>query len=354
MSLASKPAKPQRADPVGGVELASDRVRVVVGHREEGRLRVTGVGQSAVRPGAIDGGLVVHREAVAAVISAAFASAEGRERAARVIAAIDGDDVRTYHVSTTFERESLDEPMASGEVARATAEARADAEASARDSAMNDPALRGVATVQLRDDIAGLALDGRPLSSLVGFQGRFVEVRTDVALAPLVLASAATAALEGAKRRGTVTSGAYGLGRLIALSGLTEGGVLRLGPDVTAFAVIREGRVVATRAFGLGRGAFLARPDRIERDARVWARCVIAPVPGVDGLLPARWYFVGVPESLIALPRALGDALAELRGGDVEIEPLRTSVATRVFSAEPLHADDLVPAAAAALAAGIA
>jgi len=86
----------------------------------------------------------------------------------------------------------------------------------------------------------------------------------------------------------------------------------------------------------------------------VWARCVIAPVPGVDGLLPARWYFVGVPESLIALPRALGDALAELRGGDVKIEPLRTSVATRVFSAEPLHADDLVPAAAAALAAGIA
>jgi len=336
---------------VAGLELGADRVRVVVGHREETGLRLSGVGSVALRAGAMSGGLVIDREAVGAAIAAALAATEARERAARLIAAIDGDDVRTYHVSTTFERESLNAPMAHGEVARALQEARADAERVAREAAVDDAALRGIATVQLRDDLAGVALDGRALASLVGFQGRYVEVRTDVSLAPLVLASAASAALDAARRHGTVASGAYALGRLLASGGLAEGAVLRLGADVTAFAVVRGSRVVATRAFGLGRDAFLARRETLDVDARTWARCVVAPLPGLEGPLPERWHFVGVPEELVALPRALGDALAEARGSEVAIAPLRPADATRVFSAEPLHPDDLVAAGAAALAA---
>lgn len=316
-------------------------------------MRVTGVAQAPLRPGWMAGGLVVDRVAVGGAVLSALSVAEGRERATRVVAAIDGDDIRTYHVSITFEREALDTPMAHGEVTRAVQEARADAERAARETASNDPALRGIATVQLRDDVAGLALDGRPLASLLGFQGRFVEVRTDVTLAPLVLASAASGALDAAKRKGTVASGAYALGRLLALSAVAEGAVLRIGADVTAFAVVRGSRVVATRAFGLGRDAFLARAGRTASDAATWSRCVAAPLPGFDGLLPARWYFVGVPEELMDLPRALGDALAEQRGGEVEIAPLRPAVATRVLAQEPLHADDLVAVGAAALAGAL-
>ncbi len=345
--------KVERGPAVAGVDLAADRVRVVAGHRERSALRVTGVADRALRPGAMAGGLVVDREAVGTALAAALTAAEGRDRAARVVAAIDGDDVRTYHVATTFEREAMDQPVSSGEVTRALQEARADAERTARDAATNDAALRGVATVQLRDELAGLVLDGRPLSSVVGFQGRYVEVRTDVQVAPLVLASAANAALEWAKRRGTVTSGAYALGRLLAASGVVEGAVLRLGADVTSFAVVRGSLVVGTRAFGLGRDAFLARPERIADDAPVWARCVAAPLPGGETLLPARWWFVGVPDELVALPRALGDAVAAERGADVEIAPLRASVASHAIAPEPLHADDLVAAGAAALAAEI-
>lgn len=352
-AVAQPRPRSRRGPAVAGLELAADRVRAVIGHREDAVMRVTGTAQAPIRPGVMTGGLVLDREAVGAAIASALSVAEGRERATRVVAAIDGDDVRTYHVATTFEREALDAPMAHGEVARAIQEARADAERAARESASNDAALRGIATVQLRDDVAGLALDGRPLASLLGFQGRFVEVRTDVSLAPLVLASAASGALDAARRKGAVSSGAYALGRLLAASGLVEGAVLRLGADVTAFSVVREAQVVATRAFGLGRDAFLARPERIDTDALTWARCVVAPLPGLDGLLPARWHFVGVPEELVALPRALGDALAEQRGGEVEIAPLRPTLASRVFSLEPLHADDLVAVGAAALAGGL-
>ena len=329
-------------------------MRVVVGHREDAAMRITGAAHAPLRPGVMAGGLVVEREAVGSAIASALSVAETREKATKVMAAIDGDDVRTYHVATTFEREALSEPMTAGEVTRAIQEARADAERTAREEAVNDAALRGIATVQLRDDIAGLAIDGRSLTSLVGFQGRFVEVRTDVSLAPLVLASAASGALDAAKRRGTVICGAYALGRLLAASGLVEDAVLRLGADVTAIAVVRGSRVVATRAFGLGREAFLARPERVEADAAVWARCVVAPIPGLEGLLPARWHFVGVPEELAALPRALGDAIAEERGGEAEVGTLRTSLATRVFSQEALHSDDLVAVGAAALAAEMA
>jgi cell division ATPase FtsA len=347
-------SKVERGPAVAGLELGADRVRVVVARREDALLRVIGVAQAPLRPGAMTGGLVVDREAVGGAVASALSVAEAREKATRVMAAIDGDDVRTYHVATTFEREALNEPMSHGEVTRAVQEARAEAERSAREAAMNDAALRGIATVQLRDDVAGLVLDGRALTSLVGFQGRYVEVRTDVSLAPLVLASAASGALDSARRRGTVTSGAYALGRLLAASGLVEGAVLRLGADVTAFAVVRASRVVATRAFGLGRDAFLSRPERVQRDAAVWARCVVAPLPGLDGLLPARWHFVGVPEELVALPSALGEAVAEQRGGDVEMQALRPAVASRVLTHEPLHADDLVACGAAALAAELA
>ncbi len=325
----------------------------MVGHREEAALRVTGAAQAALRPGVVAGGLVMDREAAGAAIAGALSAAEAREKAARIVAAIDGDDVRTYHVTTTFEREAVGEPIDQGEVVRARAEARAEAERASREGAANDPALRGIGTTQLRDDLAGLAVDGRALSEIVGFQGRYVEVRTDVSLAPVVLANAATGALEAAKRRGTVASAAYALGRLLAASGMGEGAVLRLGPDVTAFAVIRASLVIATRAFGLGRDALLARPDQRAADSVVWARCVLAPLEGLDGPLPSLWHFVGVPEDLLDLPEALGSALAAQRGGEVEILPLRPTVATRVLSHEPLHSDDLVAAGAAALGAEV-
>ncbi len=344
-------SKVERGPAVAGVELGADRVRVVVARREDALLRVLGISQAPLRPGAMAGGLVVDREAVGGAVASALSVAEVKERATKVIAAIDGDDVRTYHVATTFEREALNEPMSHGEVTRALQEARAEAERNAREASVNDATLRGIATVQLRDDVAGLALDGRPLTSLAGFQGRYVEIRTDVSLAPLVLASAASGALESGKRRGTVTSGAYALGRLLAACGLVEGAVLRLGADITAFTLIRGSRVVSTRAFGLGREAFLARLERVERDAAVWARCVVSPVPGLDGLLPSRWQLVGVPDELVALPRALGDAVAEQRGGEVQMEALRPALASRVLAQEPLHADDLVAVGAAALAA---
>jgi hypothetical protein len=136
--------------------------------------------------------------------------------------------------------------------------------------------------------------------------------------------------------------------------GLVEGGVLRLGADVTAVAVVRGSRVVATRAFGLGRDALLARAEHGDRDAAVWARCVAAPLPDLDGLLPSRWHFVGVPEELAPLPAALGDAVAAQRGGEADVSPLRPSLASRAFAQEPLHADDLVALGAAALAAELA
>ena len=349
--MAQPRGKVERGPLVAGLELGADRVRAVVGHRETGALRVSGIAQAPLRAGALAAGLVLDREAVGKAIASVLANASSRDRPARVVAAIDGDDVRTFHVATTFERDAVGQPITAGEVARATAEARAEAERTAREAALNDPALRGIPAVQLRDDVAGLAVDGRALADVVGFQGRFVEVRTDVSLAPLVLASAATAALDVATPRGSVTSGAYALGRLLAASGVAEGAVLRLGPDVTAVAIIRGARVVATRAFGLGRDALLARADASPSGAEVWARCVVAPIPALEGPLPARWHVVGVPDELVALPRALGDALAAQRGGDVDVAPLRPAVAARVFAAEPLHADDLVAAAAASLAA---
>src|SRR5438477_2476309 len=84
---------------VAGVELASAAVRVVVGHRESGRFKVTGVGRSAIPANAMSGGYIADRHVVGAALQSAFADAERTARSEKVVVAIDGDDIRTYHES---------------------------------------------------------------------------------------------------------------------------------------------------------------------------------------------------------------------------------------------------------------
>ncbi len=332
------------------MELAADRVRAIVGRREGRRLRVIGRGEATLPDGAMSAGLVLDVDATAAAVADALGTAERTVPALRVLVAIDGDDVRTYHEMRALERIAVDAPIGTGEATRTIREARAQAQSAAARAAEEDPALRGLPTTLLRDDLAGLVLDGKRLASLIGYHGRSVEIRTDVTLAPAVTAGAALATLERARRHASVASGAYALARLLAESHVADGGILRLSADLTSFGVVRGGRVVATRAFALGRAALIARDGQAEADARVWAECVTAPLP-VEGPPPGRWHFVGVPESLRLLPRALGDLLGETQR-DVEIAPLAVSLASLIWSEVPLHADDLVAAGAAALEAG--
>ena len=338
---------------MAGAELSSGVARVVVARREDARLRVIGRGEATLPDAAVTGGLVADRGAAAEALRAALAQAEQAQRSDRIALAVDSDDMRTFHALTAFEREDSRAPVNAGEESRAVREATADATTRAGAATEEDAALRGVPTAQLHDEVAALALDGRGLRSLVGHRGRLVEVWTDVTVAPLVITGAATATLEAARRRGSVVSGAYSLGRLLAASGVTDAGIVRLGPDATSLAILREGRVVATRVFALGRAGLLARPEAIDRDSRVWADCVIVSLRGLDGPPPGRWIFVGVPESLLALPSALGTAVGEIRGDAVDIAPLGVAQATRVYGDVPLRSDDLVAVGAAAIAAGL-
>src|SRR5437899_1164507 len=105
---------------VAGVELSATVARVIVATRENARLRITGRGEAGLAEGAVVGGLVVDRESVAAALTTAYGAAERGQRSERSIVAIDGDDVRTYHLSTSFERESSSAPVAANEISRAT------------------------------------------------------------------------------------------------------------------------------------------------------------------------------------------------------------------------------------------
>ena len=338
---------------VAGVELAAGLARVIVARAEGGRLRVLGRGESALGPDAITGGLVVDRPAVTAALAAAFAAAERGGSTDRAVVAIDGDDVRTYHVATPFEREASATPIVRAEIDRALREARDDAAKTAETAVADDPALRGVATARLSDELAGLLVDGRELDSVVGYHGRSLEVHTDVAVAPLVLSGAALATISSSRRRATAVSGIYALARLVAESGVADAGVVRIGADTTAVARVRERRVVGTRVFGLGRDAFVSREATREDDARVWAECVTLPLAQQDTLPPERWLFVGVPESLLVLANALSEIVGEIRGAPARIGPLSSGAVGRLFTDVPLLADDLVAAGAAALGAQV-
>ena len=338
---------------MAGIELAAGSVHVVVGRREESRLRIVGRGSASIPEGAVSGGLVADRAAAADALRSAFATAEHLQRAERAVVAIDSDDMRTFHALTTFERDDVRSAMGSGEEARAVREAAASAMTRAAAAAEEDPALRGVATARLHDDVAARALDGRGLPTLTGHHGRLVDVWTDVTIASLVVTGAATSALEAARRRGTVISGAYALGRLVAASGTTDAGIVRVGDDLTSVAILREGRVTATRAFALGRSALDGRDATAAEDARVWSDCVVASLRGLDGPPPGRWLFVGVPEAHLALPNELGERIGEIRGDTVDIRPLTLALVSRIYGDGALLSEDLVAAGAAAIAAGL-
>src|SRR5439155_1324059 len=128
-----------------------------------------------------------------ALVAAALGVAERGVPTERTVVAIDGDDVRTYQLTTPFEREESTTAIVRAEVDQALREARNEAARRAEAEVEDDPALRGVATARLSDDVAGVVLDGRPLESLVGYHGRSLEVHTDVSVAPLVLSGAALA-----------------------------------------------------------------------------------------------------------------------------------------------------------------
>ena len=334
---------------VAGVELASAAVRVVVGRRESGRFRVTGVGHASLPATALSGGYVADRNAVGAALVTAFAAAERAVRAEKIVVAIDGDDIRTYHETTTFDREDQRDAVSASEAAKAIRLAREAAAHAARERAADDPALRGIATAELRDDVGGFVLDGRRLASPVGDRGQRLEVRTDIAVAPLVQAGGASATLESARRRGTTTSGAYALGRLVAESGVAETGIACLGADQTTVSVVRDGRVTGTRVFAVGRDALLARA--VPSDSDVWAGCVLATVRSLGLEQPGRWYVAGVGEELAALPKSLAAAATAERGSAIAVLPLRPSLVPRVVADASLTADDLVAAGAAALGA---
>src|SRR5437016_12691062 len=302
--------------------------RAVVARAEGGRLRVIGRGEAALAPDAVAGGLVVERRVVTDAVAAALAAAERGVPSDRTIIAIDGDDVRTYHVRTPFDREESATPIVRAEADRAVREAREEAARVAQTAVADDPALRGVATARLTDAVAALVLDGRELDSVEGYHGRALEVHTDVAVAPLVLSGAALATV-GTRRRPTAVPGIYALARLVAASGIADAGVVRVGADVTALAIVRERRVVGTRVFGLGRDAFTTREAQREDDPLVWAEIVALPVSSDNAPPPERWLFVGVPEILLALPNALAKIVGAARGRAARIGPLTPSVTSR-------------------------
>lgn len=334
---------------MAGIELAAGVARAVVARAEGGRLRVVGRGETALASGAIAGGLVVEPGVVGAAVAAALAAAERGVPTERTVIAVDGDDVRTYHVSTPFDRDESSAPIVRAEADRAVRVAREDASHVAQTAIADDPALRGVATARLTDAVAALVLDGRELDSIEGYRGRALEVHTDLAVAPLVLSGAALATVP-ARRHPMAVPGVYALSRLVAASGIADAGVVRVGADVTAVAIVRERRVVGTRVFGLGRDAFTSREETRDDDARVWAEIVTLPVGSEDAAPPERWLFLGVPEGLLALPNALAKIVSEVRGGAARIGPLTPSVMSRVFSDVALSAEDLVAAGAAAFA----
>jgi hypothetical protein len=130
---------------------------------------------------------------------------------------------------------------------------------------------------------------------------------------------------------------------------VSEAGIARLGADVTAVAVVRDGRVAGTRVFAVGRDVLMLRRGAADPD--VWARCVVGTVRSLGLELPGKWYAAGIPDDLAVLAGALGSAAGGERGGSVDVLPLRTSLVPRIVADASLSADDLVAAGAASLGA---
>ena len=247
------------------VDVGTDLIKVLVVRREEdGSGTVIGVGREPQRAEAMSGGAVADLDAVIDSTNRALEAAEDMAETVpgQAVVGIAGELVRGFSSSAQSPRPKPDSQVDRREMREllTLVEKRA-----LREAQHLLELERGYGDLEARlvhSSVTQVRIDGYPVTTPVGFQGRSLDISVFNTFAP----ATQIAALESVMKEldlelmGSVC-GPYALARACATAdNYKEGAIyVDVGGGTTDVALVREGGVQGTRMFNLGGRAFSRR-----------------------------------------------------------------------------------------------
>ncbi|HUZ89290.1 MAG TPA: cell division FtsA domain-containing protein [Candidatus Acidoferrales bacterium] len=247
------------------LDIGTDLIKVLVVRREQdGSGTVLGVGRAPQHPSAMSGGAIADIDAVIDAANGALEAAEDMAGTVpgQAIAGIAGELVKGFSSSVQSARERPDGKVDRGEMRELLKLVEKRALREAQHLLELDRGYGDLEARLVHSSITQVRMDGYPVSTPIGFQGKNLDITVFNTFAPMTQIGAIESVLKelDLELAGAVAQ-PYALARACAGKDAWEQGAIfvDIGGGTTDVALLREGGVEGTRMFNLGGRAFTRR-----------------------------------------------------------------------------------------------
>ena len=246
------------------VDIGTDLIKVLVVRREGPDGIVLGVGREPQHPSAMSGGAIADLESVIQSCNRALEAAEDMAAVTpgQCVVGIAGELVKGFSSSIAYPREQPDRKVRESELRGMLQLVEKRALREAQHLLELERSYGQLEARLVHSAITGVRIDGYPVTTPIGFQGKNLEITVFNTFAPMTQVGALeTVIRELDLELAAAVAHPYALARAAAGEEAWEqGGVfVDIGGGTTDVALLRDGGVEGTRMFNLGGRAFTRR-----------------------------------------------------------------------------------------------
>ena len=246
------------------LDIGTELVKVLTVRRDGPEGVVLGIGRERQAPGAMSGGAIADMNAVIEVCNRALEAAEDMAGVVpgQVVVGIGGELVKGFASSVSYPRERPDIKVRENELRSLLQLVQKRALREAQQLLELERAYGELEARMVHSAITSVRMDGYPVVSPVGFQGRNLEVTVFNTFAPMTQVNGLETVLrELDLELLSAVAQPYALARACANEDAWEQGAIYMdiGGGTTDVALVRDGGIEGTRMFNLGGRLFTRR-----------------------------------------------------------------------------------------------
>lgn len=246
------------------LDLGTDLIKVLTMRRDGGEAIVLGVGREHMPVQAMQGGAVVDVDGVIDACNKALEAAEDMAGVVpgQVVVSLGGELVKGFSSTISYPRDRPEQKVRDQELRNLLQLVEKRALREAQNLLEAERSYGELEARLVHSSITGVRMDGYPMISPIGFQGRNLEVTVFNAFAPQSQVGAVeTVVHELDLELMAAVTGTYAIARACASEETWEGGAIYVdvGGACTEVALLRGGGVEGTRMFNLGGRTFTRR-----------------------------------------------------------------------------------------------
>ncbi|MFZ0215727.1 MAG: cell division FtsA domain-containing protein [Candidatus Dormiibacterota bacterium] len=261
------------------LDIGTEIVKVLSMRRDTSDATVLGVGRERQAAGAMHGGSIANVDSVIDTCNQALEAAEDMAGVVpgQVVVSVGGELVKGFSSTVSYPRERPDAKVRDVELRNLLELVEKRALREAQNLLELERSYGELEARLVHAAITGVRMDGYPMISPIGFQGRNLEVTVFNTFAPRTQVGAVeTVVRELDLELLAAVNGPYAVARACASEDTWEGGAIYVdvGGSSTEVALLRGGGVEGTRMFNLGGRTFTRRlalslgVDQEEAEAR--------------------------------------------------------------------------------------